>query len=90
MTLHPWILHLFPFIPRILSFKLGFTYHHLRIYLPSSLDLPTIVSDLPTVVSDLPTVVLDLPTVGSVLPTIISDLGPGSNIDPYPEYGVYV
>ena len=50
----------------------GFTYHHHRIYLPSSLDLPTIVTgftyrylqiylpssqDLPTVISDLPTIV---------------------------------
>ena len=47
MTLHPWIFHLFIFH----FFIFGFTYHHLRIYLPLSLDLPTVVSDIPTVVS---------------------------------------
>ena len=34
----------------------------LPIYLPSSSDLPTVISDLPTVVLDLPTIVSDLPT----------------------------
>ena len=61
----------------------------LRIYLPSSPDLPTVVTgftyrrlriflpsslDLPTSVLDLPTIVPDLPTVVSDLPTIISYL----------------
>ena len=33
------------------TFVSGFTYHHLQIHLPLSLDVPNVVLDLPTVVT---------------------------------------
>ena len=39
-----------PDLPTLVS---GFTYHRVRIYLPSSLGLPTVVLDLPTIVFEL-------------------------------------